>query len=1061
MNTTFKVFCLLYILFFLNRMSHAQEVKIDDPRVAKFTIFGNIPVSHSTGIPDISIPLFNLKSRGFELPVKLRYHPSLVKPPFDQTNIATGWVLEVGGNITQQTKGLNDLNDKRPNQWKTSEDLHDQWDPEVQEFLENVLVKNVDTQYDIFSYSIPRKNGEFILTKNSENVFELNFLSDPLFKGSLIGHELIELPTPKFNLESFDILDDYGYRYVFPEKFKDQIGLDNDNITRHLEKILDPLGIQLFIFDYQTIRYEAPTEYPFSSRITINSDPALDRRPGDPECGQVMPDLEIPSFFRQFDGDYISKAVRKITFDSGYLEFYFSQDTSHITEVRLFDNSGSGHYIKSFVFDYGLFPGAGYRYLNKVVATDKNGISQGVYEFDYFEGESSNIESSTIHTDYWGYLNGINSKLNGVIDLGSMIISNLKTCLTQLVDLNIGSGSKDPSLIYAKTFTLRSIKYPTGGRTVFDFELNELSNKKYGGLRIKGMTELDDNNMIVNKRIFEYNSGIININYVESQPFYSSLVLLDVAIDNFSYRPLGYYFQKTYDDNLYTNFGDNIPRYESVTEYLIDSEGNDNGKTEYYYHFLNKNIVKSLVDRRDFSFYDNEVYSSNPIEFHHNYIDEYRGWGNGLLSKKVSYKKSVSGYKEIQKEEYLYKYHVDRTFNNLTIYNMLSHRTFSDGGLYGYYTFREDFKEQKYPDGSYIWTKYSLPYPDPVAPYESFIKKGAFRLEKKVTRNTFESGILEFVEFHHYDNGLMNNVSRISQVNSKGDSVVIHYTYPLNDPVNTTGISSNTINAMKSKNMVAPILKEEKYINGRHRSGRISFYDVDFNGNLVVDKVKEFNQGLGDYETKQLYKYDSLGNPIMVSKENGTVISYLWDYNKSLPVAKVTNANPSEIAYTSFETNQKGGWTFSGSAESNSNSKSGDKVYYLKNGAISKSGFGGSSSNPFTVVFWARRTEGNGNWNVLGQSIKLSPEWQRIEIQVTSNSLLISGNKIYIDELRLHPADAQMTTFTYKPLIGMTTQTDVNGLPTFYYYDDFGRLKTIRDKDGNVLEKYEYSYKNH
>ncbi len=1042
-------------------MSHAQEVKIDDPRIAKFTIFGNIPVSHSTGIPDISIPLFNLKSRGFELPVTLRYHPSLVKPPFDQTNIATGWVLEVGGNITQQTKGINDLHDKRPDQWKTSDDLYDQWDPDVQQFLENVLVKNVDTQYDIFSYSILGKNGEFILSKNSDNIFELNFLSDPLFKGSLVGYERIEVPSSGFNLESFDILDDSGYRYVFAEKFKDQFGLDGDNVARQLEKIIDPLGNELFVFDYQSIRYPDPTEYPFSSRITINTDPTLDWRSGDPDCGDVMPGATIHTLYRQFDGDYISKAVKKITFDSGYLEFYFSQDTSHVTEVKLFDNSGSGQYIKSFVFDYGLFPGAGYRYLNKVVATDKNGVGQGVYELDYFEGESSKINSSTIHSDYWGYLNGINSNPNGIIDLGAKVISNVKTCLNELVNVYIGSISKEPNLIYTKTFTLSSIKYPTGGRTVFDFELNELSNNKYGGLRIKSMAELDENDIVVNKKRFEYNSGNININYVESQPFYSTLVLIDVPIDNFSYKPFGHYYQKTYDDNLYTNFGVNIPRYESVTEYLVDSEGNDNGKTEYYYDFFNPNVVKSLVDRRDFSFYDNEVYANNPIEFHHNYIDEYRGWGNGLLSRKVSFKKTVSGYQEVHKEEYIYKYHVDSTFDNLAIYNMLSHRTFSGGWLYEYYTFREDFIESKYPDGRYIWTKYSLPYPDPVTPYESFIKKGAYKLEKRITRNTFESGILETVEFQHYDNGLMNNVSRISQVNSKGDSVVIHYTYPLNASVSTTGISSNTINAMKAKNMVAHILKEEKYIDGRHINGRISFYDVDFHGNLVVDKVKEFNQVLDDYETRQLYKYDSLGNPIMVSKENGPIISYLWDYNKSLPVAKVSNANPAEVAYTSFETDQKGGWTFSGSAEASSNSKTGGKVYNLKNGAISKSGFGGSSSNPFTVVFWARRTEGNGNWNVLGQSVKLSTKWQRIEIQVTGNSLEITGNKIDIDELRLHPADAQMTTFTYKPLIGMTTQTDVNGLPTFYYYDDFGRLKTIRDNDGNVLETYEYSYKNH
>ncbi|MCL1936810.1 MAG: RHS repeat protein [Candidatus Azobacteroides sp.] len=53
-----------------------------------------------------------------------------------------------------------------------------------------------------------------------------------------------------------------------------------------------------------------------------------------------------------------------------------------------------------------------------------------------------------------------------------------------------------------------------------------------------------------------------------------------------------------------------------------------------------------------------------------------------------------------------------------------------------------------------------------------------------------------------------------------------------------------------------------------------------------------------------------------------------------------------------------------------------------------------------------------------------------------------------------------MTTYTYKPLVGVQTMIDPRGAKTTYVYDAFGRLQTIKDDNDKALENYEYHYKN-
>ena len=57
-------------------------------------------------------------------------------------------------------------------------------------------------------------------------------------------------------------------------------------------------------------------------------------------------------------------------------------------------------------------------------------------------------------------------------------------------------------------------------------------------------------------------------------------------------------------------------------------------------------------------------------------------------------------------------------------------------------------------------------------------------------------------------------------------------------------------------------------------------------------------------------------------------------------------------------------------------------------------------------------------------------------------------------------SQALITTYTYDPLVGVTSIRSPLDKNTHYIYDSFGRLQTVKDDQGNIIQEYEYHYKN-
>ena len=70
--------------------------------------YGRTPVSYYHGLPNISIPLTEVRAKGFSLPISLSYHAGGNKPELHPGWVGLGWSLNAGGSIVRVVNGLKD-----------------------------------------------------------------------------------------------------------------------------------------------------------------------------------------------------------------------------------------------------------------------------------------------------------------------------------------------------------------------------------------------------------------------------------------------------------------------------------------------------------------------------------------------------------------------------------------------------------------------------------------------------------------------------------------------------------------------------------------------------------------------------------------------------------------------------------------------------------------------------------------------------------------------------------------------------------------------------------------
>ncbi len=273
-------------------------------------------------------------------------------------------------------------------------------------------------------------------------------------------------------------------------------------------------------------------------------------------------------------------------------------------------------------------------------------------------------------------------------------------------------------------------------------------------------------------------------------------------------------------------------------------------------------------------------------------------------------------------------------------------------------------------------------------------------------------------------------LSKTTTTGSDGEIIVSETLYPEDPGTNAPSRMWDSGDSNYSYMHSYPVITKA-LVDGIETNKVINTYDFE-GDNLVLDKVDAYRSGNAGLST-QTNKYDTDGNLLETSIDGGMKVAYLWGYNNTIPIAKIENADQYQVYFNGFENDVN-------ATENEVNSRTGNRY---TTGSYNVT-FAPPGGTPYIITYW--------------KYLNATGEWEFVDEQTYSFNFQITADRI--DDIRVYPQNARMTTYTYNVMRGITSMTDPNNVTTFYEYDDSGRLEHVLDQFRNKVKSFDYQYLN-
>lgn len=1030
------------------------NVVLPTPESQKFMKYGNHEPSLATGTVNISIPFYQINIGNFSLPISFQYATNGIKPEDSPHPMGYGWILQPALRITRILMGRDDFSSRR----STCDVTEMNFSNFQQEFLylKSTLTKlndnypsdweytNIDSKVDIFTIHFPDEKINFVLEKEGNKWVGIT-------DGSFAKIEATE--------QQIIVKDEKGITYIFggdDSCLEKRTYYSNGNPRLYISA----WGLKKVVLSNKNeVLFDWEAKGPISKLFRSHSENWFDFHSWVPmsfylQGYQIDDDLSHQEPIISYNTEaFIPRTsqnilIKRIDFPLGSVIFnYIGNEHYTIKEIKV---HSSLEVVKKADFEYNVEGDL----MNSLIIS-----GEGRYIFEYNPQRFSFFQYSNNSyicpgTDYWGYYNGE--------EAFSLLVPKMIVQSSSVGTYYAGIARREVNGSYIEANILKKITYPLGGTTEFKYETHKflgrdsevlykenpgISRNSYrqftegGGVRLVQMITKESPTAPTMTKTYKYgdakvtdeeqakvNSDYTGYGTVPMEPTLDTFVEENAAVTIstmwggtdfkaplYVTRRVLSFSSQSYIWN-YMLFEPNV-WYDKVTEFQ-----NDDIKTVYKYEY--KNSIKNFMSIRtsaaaglpalDWTLGPN--YGPHGIQLQPAWtLGEGQSFFNPRhpyqlntvsapnLVEKIKYVKVNNSFNKIQREQIEYDYHLFHEFNNLEVllgiqnhlnYNgpcncnceneQSPHFTWTDltknyfkpcrvfsGRIYGAF--------ESYYGGFYDYYSYQLQLA------RLFPKK-----EIVTTYNT-NGAITNTTEYNYAVRENKKILKRkITSISGMGNTLNEEFLYPWEDLSGLSPDQQSAASTMINFNRITTPIQYERKINGNVVSKKIITYK-DYGNGLILPQKENYSTKADSGQVRIIYhKYDVKGNPLYITKDDGTKIVYIWSYGGQYPVVEIKNASYEDVM------------------------------------------------------------------NILDTNLL-------VMIQNTENpadeTLETMGNS-----LRANLPYALVTTYKYKPLIGINEITDPSGITTYYEYDSLGRLKRTYLKDESNQEKtlqiYDYNYHN-